>query len=83
MVTLFKRPEGETTLDTRIAELSARRGRVLTGEPNPAQPAAPARQPLAPGQQPPLSQPPLALGEQPAVPLEPPPSIGTPPKDGA
>jgi pilus assembly protein CpaF len=77
MVTLFKRPEGETTLDARIAEMSARRGRVLTGEPNAAQPAAPSRQPPAPGQQPPApGQLPFALGQPLAAPLEqPPPTI--------
>ena len=45
MVTIFKRPDGETTLDDRIAALS-RRQRLIPSEP-PPQPAAPAQPDLA------------------------------------
>ena len=51
MVTLFKRPEGETTLDARIAELSARRQRIVA--------------PTEPASQPALGQP--AFGQPPAT----------------
>src|SRR5579872_1615027 len=56
MVTLFKRPEGETTLDARIAELSARRQRIVA-------PTEPASQPAF-GQPPaPTTLQQLALGQ--------------------
>jgi pilus assembly protein CpaF len=64
MVTLFKRPEGETTLDSRIAELSARRQRIIA----PAEPGLPPPQPAASDQQLPTEgQPPLTLNSQPAA----------------
>ena len=64
MVTLFKRPEGETTLDTRIAELSARRQRIIA----PAEPPPPSQQPAVPSQPPPpAGQPALTLNPEPAA----------------
>jgi pilus assembly protein CpaF len=68
MVTLFKRPEGETTLDTRIAELSARRQRIIAPA-EPAPPPVPSQQPAtAPDQQQPAAgQPTLTLNPQAAA----------------
>ena len=68
MVTLFKRQDGETTLDSRIAELSARRQRIVSNEPaRPDSPAAPS--PLA-NQQLPPSLDAVVPGQAPAAPIE-------------
>jgi len=70
MVTLFKRPDGETTLDDRIAALS-RRQRLIPSEP-PPQPAAPAQPDLAaPAQQQPQAEQPAGPALQAAAPAEP------------
>src|SRR5438552_1245290 len=69
MVTLFKRPDGETTLDDRIAALS-RRQRLIPSDP-PSQPAAPPSPQDAPlpGQQGPTLGP--GPGPSLTVPVEP------------
>jgi hypothetical protein len=55
MVTLFKGPEGEPSLDNRIAGLSSRRQRIIANEPPQSPPVQPT--PPAPGWQPPALEP--------------------------
>src|SRR5947209_3971622 len=73
MVTLFKRSEGETSLDARIAELSARRQRIIAPEPQGTPLPANGQHPAVQGDQPAgLGQPIVMPEEQapPPVPIE-------------